>query len=320
MENNERNTMNNSNNSENTYIEEEITFRELGARLGINNLDEPEIYDIREQGYEILSFDHEANQETWKPLEAFVVKKNAPEHYQLNTLHGTLDHKVFYQGDYIRLADHPGAELVKAPIQVVDCQVADTHNYLAEGQINHNTTTPGGQAVPYTTSVRLRVMTGKPIFSEINKDKAIGLNVEVKIIKNKIANPSRSAELSIIFGHGVRDDDQMFDALRAFCDAKGYIKSDGKRLCIEGTSAHKTFSVVDDASGEILHEVKFFKKEFAEKVLKVPEYSQYIRELQDAALIMRDDDLDHPSFKGADVTGTPRKRGKAIEEEEKEDE
>jgi hypothetical protein len=134
------------------WIEEEITFQELDRRFGIEDLDTPEIYDILEEGYEILSFDHGANQEVWKPLEAFVVKKNVSEHYQLNTLHGTADHKVFFNGEYVRLADHPGAEFVNQPIQVVDCQVADTHNYFAEGQINHNTTTPGGSAIPYATN------------------------------------------------------------------------------------------------------------------------------------------------------------------------
>jgi hypothetical protein len=297
MENNETNSgilaMNND-----LWAEEEITFKELGKRCGIEDLDTPEIYDIAEEGYEVLSFDHETGQEVWKTLEAFVVKKNAAEHYQLNTLHGTADHRVFFNGQYVRLADHPGAELVKEPIQVVDCQVADTHNYIAEGQINHNTTTPGGSAIPYASSVRLRVMTGQPIKAE--KDRIIGINVEVKCIKNKVAKPFRSAELSIIFGKGVVDDEQTFDVLRAHCDAKGPVKINGKRLLMEGAGGWKTFSVTDDATGEVLHEVKFNKSDFRAKVLSVPEYQGYIADLLDAAMIMGNDDHSHASFKGAD--------------------
>jgi hypothetical protein len=281
------------------WIEEEITFQELGRRFGIEDLDTPEIYDILEEGYEILSFDHGANQEVWKPLEAFVVKKNVSEHYQLNTLHGTADHKVFFNGEYVRLADHPGAEFVNQPIQVVDCQVADTHNYFAEGQINHNTTTPGGSAIPYATSVRLRVMSPTPIKAE--KDRIIGVTVEVKVIKNKVAKPFRSAELSIVFGKGVVDDEQVFDVLRAYCDAKGAVKAGGKRLLIEGSGAWKTFQVADDTTGEILHEVKFYKAEFREKVLSVPEFQGYIGDLLEAAMVMKNDENDHPSFKGADA-------------------
>jgi recombination protein RecA len=160
------------------------------------------------------------------------------------------------------------------------------------------TTTPGGSAIPYATSVRLRVMTGQPIKAE--KDRVIGINVEVKVIKNKVAKPFRSAELSIIFGKGVIDDEQTFDVLRAHCDAKGPVKAGGKRLLIEGTGGWKTFSVTDDSTGEVLHEVKFNKSDFRAKVLSVPEYQGYIADLLDAAMVMGSDDNSHASFKGAD--------------------
>ncbi|TXH11429.1 MAG: hypothetical protein E6R04_02265 [Spirochaetes bacterium] len=160
------------------------------------------------------------------------------------------------------------------------------------------TTTPGGSAIPYACSVRLRVMTGQPIKGD--KDKVVGINVEVKVIKNKVAPPFRAAELSILFGRGVVDDDFLFDALRQHCDTSGPVVVNGKRIKLEGTSAWKTFSVANASDGEILHEVKFYKNEFRSSVLNVPELKEYIDALAAVALVAGDDQQ-HPSFKGVDA-------------------
>lgn len=162
------------------------------------------------------------------------------------------------------------------------------------------TTTPGGMAIPYAASTRLRVMTPTPI--KAAGDKIVGVNVEIKIIKNKVAKPFRSCELSIIFGKGVNDDEQTFDALRQFCDTKTnkYIVANGKRLSINGSGAWKEFTVVNNSTGEVEHEVKFYKSDFREKVLSIPEFQGYIDDLLDAAMIMGPEDESHLTYKGAD--------------------
>lgn len=280
------------------FKEETISFRDLAARLGIDDLDTPEEYDIKDEGYEILSFDEATGQEVWKPLEMYVVKKNADTHYQLNTLHGTADHRLMFEGKYVRLEEHPGAELVNSPIQVVDCQVADTHCYMAEGQINHNTTTAGGMAIPYSSSVRIRLDGGSQIKDK--DDNVLGINVTARTIKNKVAKPFRKIAFRILFGKGIFENDEIFDMLRLHCkeNAKNPCRYNGKIVSVDGEGAWKTFTIVDEKNGDVETEVKFYKQDFTEKVLDVPEYQDYVNALMDAALVLGLDSKveEHPTY------------------------
>lgn len=161
------------------------------------------------------------------------------------------------------------------------------------------TTTPGGMAIPYASSVRIRISAGKQI--EVNGH-VVGIQVTAKTIKNKVARPFREASFEIHFGRGVREPEQLFDLLRTYCSvAKDGIKAKGKILKVEGTSAWKTFSVTDETTGEVEHEIKFYKNEFAEKVLNVPEFKDYIEEMMDAALIMKPEETSHITFTGVET-------------------
>lgn len=299
--------------------EETITFRELGERLGITDLDTPEVYDIRDQEYEILSLDHETNKEVWSPLNAFVVKQNAPEHYQVNTLHGTKDHRIWVDGEYVRLEDYVGAELVRQSMQVVDCEVDNTHNYLAEGQVNHNTTTPGGMALPYICSTRVQITSTGQSHIKDKDDNVIGINVKAKTIKNKVAPPFRSVGFQIIFGVGIREHEEVFDAFREHVGKrKEPLVVNGKIVSLEGTGAWKTFSLADAATGEIEKEVKFYKAEFKEKVLDIPEFTPYIEELYTATFVTTQQQLlSHETYEGVDSESYTETFQVAIDEAER---
>ena len=84
---------------------------------------------------------------------------------------------------------------------------------MAEGGFGPKETTPGGKALPFYSSLRLRVGPAFPS-SKIKKEitqgkikitKVIGIHSTVDVVKSSIDEPYRSASIYIIFGYGVDD-------------------------------------------------------------------------------------------------------------------
>lgn len=140
------------------------------------------------------------------------------------------------------------------------------------------TTTPGGKAIPFHSSVRIKLGAGQQIQ---NKDKeVIGINVSAKTIKNKVAAPFRTANFEIHFGVGIKEHEQVFDLLRKHGEAI----IDNKVVAVAGTGAWKTLNVSDAKTGEVYIEKKFYKADF-EEIMNDPEFSGYVDDLLADALI-----------------------------------
>ena len=158
------------------------------------------------------------------------------------------------------------------------------------------TTTPGGKAIPFHSSVRIKLGAGQQIKDK--KGNIIGINVSAKTIKNKVAPPFRTCNFEIHFGKGVFEHEQMFDVLRRFCKDNGPIDYKGTQVSIDGTGAWKTLTVAK--GNKTLVEKKFYKTDFGE-VLNDPEYKGYIDAVFNVAFadVMGNAsaaDLDHEAY------------------------
>jgi recombination protein RecA len=141
-------------------------------------------------------------------------------------------------------------------------------------------TTPGGKAIPFHSSVRIKLGAGQKI---TNKDKeVVGINVSAKTVKCKVAPPFRSCNFEIHFGKGIVEHEQVFDLLRKH----GAEVIDGKQVEISGSGSWKTLTVSDEKTGEVAMEKKFYKADFDE-IMKDPEYSDYIEDLLELALVRK---------------------------------
>lgn len=181
------------------YIEEELTLYEFAERfLDVNDFVTPATYDLHDMGICVLTLDTDGN-EIYKPINYFVVKQKVDSYFTDDQINVSANHRFIENGETIFAKNHPDFNQVFEPLHICDIEVDELHSFLANGRLNHNTTS-GGKALGFHASVRLRLSTAKTI--KVG-DEIIGIEVKCKVIKNRIGPPLRTATFNILFDRGV---------------------------------------------------------------------------------------------------------------------
>ena len=91
-----------------------------------------------------------------------------------------------------------------------DIEVKDNHNYFVDGVLVHNSpeTTTGGNALKFYASVRIDIRRKGSL--KVG-DEVVGNETGVKIVKNKVGAPFRTADTEILYGKGFNIEGELID-------------------------------------------------------------------------------------------------------------
>jgi len=130
-------------------------------------------------------------------------------------------------------------------------------------------TTPGGRALKFYASVRLDVRRT----AQIKKgEDIIGSRIKIKVVKNKVAPPFRSAEFDLMHGKGISYEADVLNMAIKY----GIVTKSGQTYSFVSDKETIKLGVGIEASRQKLEEDKSLLKEIKNLVLKKIKESGWI--------------------------------------------
>jgi recombination protein RecA len=150
--------------------------------------------------------------------------------------------------------------------------------------------TPGGNAIPFHASIRIRLTGETKVKNE--QGAVIGIHTNAEVIKNKVGPPWRKVEFDLLFGKGIMEDESLVDSLRQACIAKDSktpvpITIHGHRYTIAGVGGWKEFTVTTE-DGEVILEKKFTKTMFG-AMLRSEEFGKHLANMIEGVYVVKMD-------------------------------
>lgn len=232
-----------------TINDELMTMETMFAKAGFDwkSLEKNQVIDISNKGFKIRSFNHETNQVEDKKVLS-IIRKDDSVKYKLFSLEGYFllscsgAHRIWdcKKNEYVHVQDiETGTAFTKYGNEIefgvvktnevtpiLDLEVEGNANYFTNGILSHNTT-PGGKALKFYASIRLK-LTKLTAISE--GDAKTAIRVRAEAVKNKTAPPYKRGEYVIRFGTGIDNEGLYFTEIID----RGLIRSEGNGIFYVG--------------------------------------------------------------------------------------